>query len=184
MVGDALSEAWTCKERGNQRFAQRDARGALRFYREGLRVLDGVDAALKPTELEVALNANCAQAFLGQRKWLEAIEHCNAALRCDPTSAKASWRGATAAIEVGMRDVAVSFVESGLEENPACPELLALRKKMGSDQKEEGPFAVNSGGRPPDSDSDDCEVEHWRKSTSNWAVPERARPPPHKDKAD
>merc|ERR1712178_153785 len=83
------------------------------------------------SRLSAALHANSAQALLKQRRWLEAIEHCNAALRHDPAHAKAAWRGATAAIEVGMHAVAVSFVDSALEHNPQSEELLELRARLG-----------------------------------------------------
>ncbi|CAE8625110.1 unnamed protein product, partial [Polarella glacialis] len=70
-------------------------------------------------------------ALMKQRRWIEAIDHCNRALRHDPAHSKSSWRGATAAIEVGMHDVAFSFVENGLEETPECEELLELSRKLG-----------------------------------------------------
>ncbi|CAK9082406.1 unnamed protein product [Durusdinium trenchii] len=71
------------------------------------------------------------KALMKQRKWLEAIDQCHAALRFDPAHTKSSWRGAMCAIEVGMHDVAVAFVESGLDENMVSTELLELRRRLG-----------------------------------------------------
>eukprot|EP00404_Azadinium_spinosum_P033341 CAMPEP_0180571706 /NCGR_PEP_ID=MMETSP1037_2-20121125/8859_1 /TAXON_ID=632150 /ORGANISM="Azadinium spinosum, Strain 3D9" /LENGTH=135 /DNA_ID=CAMNT_0022589035 /DNA_START=41 /DNA_END=445 /DNA_ORIENTATION=+ len=114
---------------GEGRFAARDDVGALRCYAEGLAKLEGSGSG--DSSLLAALHGNSAQVLLRQRRWLEAIEHCNAALRSDPGHVKAAWRGASAALEVGMRDVAISFLEGALDMNPDCEELLALRAKLG-----------------------------------------------------
>ena len=128
-------------------------------------------------QLVAALHANSAQALLKQRLWLECIEQCNAALRADPSHKKAAWRGATAAIEVSMHDVAVGFVEGALLLQPQCLELLELRQRLGPLPEPSCEDRVDSG--------DDVKVSPCR-AASEWSAPPR-RPrvaPPGKDKAD
>merc|ERR1712070_469885 len=119
-------------------------------------------------------HANSAQALLKQRRWLEVIEHCNAALRHDPAHAKAAWRGATAAIEVGMHAVAVAFVDNALEHNPQSEELLKLRERL-------GPLPDLPRD---DSDSNDEYIRVDDKPRPWETVPAKSVAPPGKDKAD
>ncbi|CAK0891686.1 unnamed protein product [Prorocentrum cordatum] len=124
-------------------------------------------------------------ALLRQRRWLECIEHCTAALRSDPAHVKAAWRGATAAMEAQMHDVAVSFVEGALEADPGCAELLELRRKL-------GPLPDGPDARPPgggDSSDEDVAVQRWATSRTEAApcsggLPRLVRAAPSKDKAD
>jgi len=134
------SGAASCKDRGNRRFAARDDAGALGFYTHGISLLSSLDSTAVPTceavvhataELAAALHANAAQVLLRQKRWFEALEHCNGALKRNPAHTKAAWRGATAAIELGMHEVAVSFVENGLVQTPDCQELLELHQRLG-----------------------------------------------------
>eukprot|EP00927_Polykrikos_kofoidii_P011371 TRINITY_DN14818_c0_g1_i1.p1 TRINITY_DN14818_c0_g1~~TRINITY_DN14818_c0_g1_i1.p1 ORF type:complete len:215 (-),score=49.53 TRINITY_DN14818_c0_g1_i1:122-766(-) len=130
-------------------------------------------------KLAAVLHANSAQVFIRQRKWLESIEHCNAALRHDPSHPKAPWRGATAAIEVGMREVAVSFVETGLEEHPQCPELLSLQRRLGP-----LPEASESAGGADNSDDENLTAPRW-VPPKNFELPPRRPPTPQgKEKAE
>lgn len=171
------AKAMSCKERGNQRFKVRDDAGALRFYTEGLSHLQNLGSAnAVPPDLAATLHANSAQVLLRQRRWLEAIEQCNSALQHDPMHAKAAWRGATAAMEVGMRDVASALVESSLIHNPHCAELLDIRNRLGPSP--EPPFECPS--------DDDVEIKRWMPPAANVAMPPRSsvKPPPEKDKAD
>mmetsp|Transcript_111788 Transcript_111788/g.216597 ORF Transcript_111788/g.216597 Transcript_111788/m.216597 type:complete len:202 (+) Transcript_111788:39-644(+) len=189
-----LDRALACKEHGNKRLAVRDAAGALRFYLQGLEhfppedeggggypVVSSTTSKSRPLphqEVVAQLHANSAAALIKQRRWLEAIEHCNAALRHDPAYVKAAWRGATAAIEVGMHAVAVSFVDNALQESPGCVELLELRKRL-------GPLPDDQNGGC-DSSDDTIEIKPWAKPpTSTAAAPvPRPTPAPDKEKAD
>ncbi|CAK9081443.1 unnamed protein product [Durusdinium trenchii] len=131
---DWLVRCKELKERGNRRLATGNSAGALQFYAEALQHLDTSNGDTKgadATQLAAILHSNSAQALMKQRKWLEAIDQCHAALRFDPAHTKSSWRGAMCAIEVGMHDVAVAFVESGLDENMVSTELLELRRRLG-----------------------------------------------------
>merc|ERR1712217_859757 len=101
-----------------------------------------------------------------------AIEHCNDALRYDPSHVKAAYRGATAAIEVGMRDVAISFLDNALVESPDSQDLLEMRSKLGP--LPEGPAPAPPGGA--DNDEDDVKISRW--SDRQWAPPPKAPPPP------
>eukprot|EP00811_Abedinium_folium_P004904 NODE_14517_length_1103_cov_10.167008.p2 GENE.NODE_14517_length_1103_cov_10.167008~~NODE_14517_length_1103_cov_10.167008.p2 ORF type:complete len:189 (-),score=59.83 NODE_14517_length_1103_cov_10.167008:276-842(-) len=176
------SQALQCKERGNRQITK-DPDAALRLYKEGLDALvAGIrDETDRPQELLAALHANSAQVHLRQRRWLEAIEACNAAVKHQPSHAKAAWRGATAAIEVDMHNVAVSFVSNGLLANPYCKELLELQARFGA-----------LPDIPPDSDNEDehdivaSTFDRWKPPEGSTVPPRRAMaaPPADKDKAD
>mmetsp|Transcript_28694 Transcript_28694/g.81080 ORF Transcript_28694/g.81080 Transcript_28694/m.81080 type:complete len:181 (-) Transcript_28694:30-572(-) len=177
--GSPSDEAAGCKEQGNQCLKKRDYAGALRCYKDGLRHLqDSGAGSAAPPGLAAALHANSAQALLRLRRWLEAIEQCNAALQHDPAHEKAAWRGATAAMEVGMRDVASALVESSLLHNPHSAELLELRRRL-------GPMPDAPPERWHDSDDESLEPKRWALPATAAAPPRSAaRPPPGKDKAD
>lgn len=180
-----------CKDRGNRRFAARDDAGALRFYAQGIELLgdtatntappylDGKAMEVSPeAQLGAALHTNSAQALFRLRRYIEAIEHCNKALACNPAHAKATWRGATAAIEVGMHDVAVSMVDNGLLWNPECPDLVKLRTHLGPLPEHEGVGADDAG-----SGDEDFKLQRWCIPATDPPVV-RQPPPPDKDKAD
>eukprot|EP00435_Cladocopium_sp_Y103_P059681 s2083_g21.t1 len=162
------------KERGNRKLAGGDSAGALRLYSEALQEVESAESdegyeGPELAELAAILHSNSAQALMKQRKWFEAIDRCHAALRFDPGHTKSSWRGATSAIEVGMHDVAVAFVEAGLEEDGTSQELLELRKRL-------GPL--------PDVDLQRVDSDDGSLSPSKWRLPleedkaaERARIP-------
>eukprot|EP00931_Biecheleriopsis_adriatica_P063168 TRINITY_DN38217_c0_g1_i1.p1 TRINITY_DN38217_c0_g1~~TRINITY_DN38217_c0_g1_i1.p1 ORF type:complete len:209 (+),score=51.47 TRINITY_DN38217_c0_g1_i1:38-628(+) len=187
-----LSRATELKERGNKRLAAKDGTGALRNYTEGLQELQcllGEDRGTPCSEaqkLATALHSNAAQALMKQRRWLEAIDRCHSALRWDPSHAKSSWRGASCAIEVGMHDVAVAFVEKGLLECPDCMELLQLQRQLGT--LPEPPAPLPPGGGSDDEDicpSDFRLPSEAEKAEKAAAQPRRAPPPkPGKEKGD
>eukprot|EP00434_Breviolum_minutum_P005457 symbB.v1.2.004808.t1/scaffold270.1/size246978/19 len=131
MKQDFLLHCKELKERGNRKLASGDTGGALQLYSEALQELESVEEGMDAAQLAAILHSNSAQALMKQKKWLEAIDRCHEALRCDPSHTKSSWRGATSAIEVGMQEVAIAFVEAGLEENASSTELLELRKRLG-----------------------------------------------------
>eukprot|EP00933_Yihiella_yeosuensis_P038707 TRINITY_DN32638_c0_g1_i2.p1 TRINITY_DN32638_c0_g1~~TRINITY_DN32638_c0_g1_i2.p1 ORF type:complete len:255 (+),score=51.51 TRINITY_DN32638_c0_g1_i2:35-766(+) len=135
--------------------------------------------------LAVSLYANSAQACLNQRLWLEAIDHCNHALRFDPAHTKSSFRGATAAIEVAMHEVAIAFADGGLAYSPCCPELLELRKKLGP--LPESPRQLPPGGGGGSDDEIDLKI--WRLPTEREKASKRMElrrgpQPPGKEKGD
>ncbi|OLP79681.1 Peptidyl-prolyl cis-trans isomerase D [Symbiodinium microadriaticum] len=135
-IQEACAHVTELKERGNRKLAAKDFEGALCIYAEALRDLDallepGRGDASSVKQLAAALHSNSAQALMKQKRWLEAIDRCHAALRYDPSHSKSSWRGASCAVEVGMRDVAIAFAENGLLQNPSCAELLDLRSRLG-----------------------------------------------------
>eukprot|EP00747_Dinoflagellata_sp_TGD_P168114 gnl/TRDRNA2_/TRDRNA2_193778_c0_seq1.p1 gnl/TRDRNA2_/TRDRNA2_193778_c0~~gnl/TRDRNA2_/TRDRNA2_193778_c0_seq1.p1 ORF type:complete len:234 (+),score=56.58 gnl/TRDRNA2_/TRDRNA2_193778_c0_seq1:87-704(+) len=192
-----------CKELGNRCVAAKDSAGALRHYAEGLALLRDASGSstadappldqpsdlarlcgLKPStvtalgDLSATLHANSAQVLIRDRRWLEAIEHCNAALRHNPSHTKAAWRGATAAIEVGMHDVAVSFVENGLGYNPECKELLELRQRLGPLPDQEW--------SPPGGDSEDIDIGALKAAQQRPWQPPAPQPKmkPGKEKGD
>mmetsp|Transcript_60684 Transcript_60684/g.112586 ORF Transcript_60684/g.112586 Transcript_60684/m.112586 type:complete len:178 (+) Transcript_60684:35-568(+) len=168
-----LEVARRCKEEGNKRYVARDDPGALSRYREGLEALSG-NTDTDALALIAILHANVAQVMLRQKRWLEVIESCTEALKYDPNHAKAAWRGAQAAREVGMRDVAISFVENGLVQDPNNKELLALRREFGP--LPDGPPLV------------------WEENEEDYVLEKAWQPPPSfkpkhipvpgKDKAD
>lgn len=169
------SRASKCKDHGNRCFTAQDNSGALKSYKEGLHLLKGIEPAAVPASLAAALHANSAQVFMRQRCWLEAIEQCNEALRHDPKHIKAAWRGAKAALEVDMRDVAISFLENSLDCNPGCAELLELRNKL-------GPLPDSVRGSTSDDDEGTLE-KPWRP-LPQYERPQRPLPPEGKSKAD
>ena len=184
--GEVLAAALDCKERGNRRLAAKDSAGALNWYKEGLAHLERESLAgggpRTAVALAVALHSNSAQALLKQRHWLECVDQCHAALRLDPASVKAAWRGATAAIEAGMHDVAVALVENALLEEPQCQELLELRKRLGP-----LPDAARGGDGWDSGNDEDFDLPTWKAPPSVGAPPlppRRPPPPPGKDKAD
>eukprot|EP00929_Paragymnodinium_shiwhaense_P019262 TRINITY_DN13206_c0_g1_i1.p1 TRINITY_DN13206_c0_g1~~TRINITY_DN13206_c0_g1_i1.p1 ORF type:complete len:225 (+),score=69.85 TRINITY_DN13206_c0_g1_i1:120-794(+) len=210
-----LQEAQECKEKGNKRFQAKDDAGALRLYAEGLSILGNsvagkgegphdapplaghvshfralcMDPVSPEDVMAAALHANSAMALLRQRRWLEAIEHSNATLRHDPSNVKAPWRGATAAMEAGMREVAVAFVENGLEQHPKCRELTELRRKLGCGPEAEDNFGLGPLGgcglsADAGSETDEDIVVEKFKAMPNWTLPVKKTPPPGKDKAD
>ncbi|CAE7318579.1 Ppid [Symbiodinium necroappetens] len=135
-IQEACAHVTELKERGNRKLAAKDFEGALCIYAEALRDLDallepGRGDASSVKQLAAALHSNSAQALMKQKRWLEAIDRCHAALRYDPSHSKSSWRGASCAVEVGMHDVAIAFAENGLLQNPSCAELLDLRSRLG-----------------------------------------------------
>merc|ERR1740130_2137643 len=110
-MAELCSEIERLKKLGNNRLSRGDSSGALQFYLEGIAIVDGnaqfeatVAEPLQATgalsslcadgdgkssvsalsSLGAALHANSAQVMLKKRRWLEAIDHCNAALRHDP----------------------------------------------------------------------------------------------------
>ncbi|CAJ1431270.1 unnamed protein product [Effrenium voratum] len=121
---DLIAHCEELKERGNRKLAAGDSAGARRLYTEALGSLEEKGTGSKANQLSAVLHSNTAQAFMKQQKWFEAIDQCHAALRFDPSHTKSSWRGATCALEAGMRDVAIAFAENGLEHNETCEELL------------------------------------------------------------
>lgn len=156
------------KERGNRRLAGGDSAGALSLYFEALQEAES-DEGPELAQLAAILHSNSAQALMKQRKWFEAIDQCHAALRFDPAHTKSSWRGATSAIEVGMHDVAVAFVEAGLEENVTSQELLELRKRL-------GPLPDVDLQRD-DSDDHSLSPSKWRLPLEEDKAAEKARIP-------
>jgi len=122
-VGDAATlAAQTWKDQGNAFFSAQKYYDAEAKWTRGLCL---VDRASDET-VAVALYSNRAEARLRMKRWEDALDDAQAALRRNPTHEKALLRAAVAARELKNYAVSQDFVQQCLDAHPRSAEAKQL----------------------------------------------------------
>ncbi|KAF8072387.1 ttc4 [Scenedesmus sp. PABB004] len=101
-------------------------REAIEFYDKGLALRCG-DAAVN-----AALHNNRCHVNSLLGNWRSALQDSSAALRLDPGNAKATFRGARAALKLGEWARCEELLAAGLAADPAGQELLQVQQELGA----------------------------------------------------
>lgn len=136
-VDEVFAEAERIKARGNELYAAKDTRMAVRRYKGGITLLETVrrptpEEKERAKEMKVVLYLNTAAAHLLAKEYRDAVEACTSALKLNPKNGKALLRRAKAYKGIRRWDDAISDFEAVLAiepENEEAKKLLALSKR-------------------------------------------------------
>lgn len=143
----ARAAAERYKVEGNEKLKADDTEGALACYASGIALasqeisdfVGGLDQAhqLEPAKKLLAqLLSNRAHVLLSLERYAEAVEDCQQAVLVDRENSKAYWRGTTAALKLGQRDVAAELLRQGLQDAWETPGGPALGELLGGNIEE------------------------------------------------
>ena len=121
------------KEKGNEcmkRASQAEMRkGRIEWNRDSIQwYTKALDEKCADAKRNSVYLSNRAQAHLNLKNYRSAFDDCKAASEANSGNMKAYWRGAKAAIGLGMPPLALKMAQKGLLQTPGDKELMALVK--------------------------------------------------------